>query len=433
MTGPLIECDVAVLGGGIAGMAVATALARQGRAVVCIDPDPEFDGRVGESLDWSSPALLADLGIERAGLLERGVATRKHHIHVIPTSPTAEEPFELTPRPWFALRPWRFELFTLHLDRARFDRELFEAARRAGVVFQRERVSSVHTQDGRVTGIATSSAEVRAQRYVDASGRARLLARAFDVPATTYGPPKVSIWTYLPTRTPPAGTTLHVGCAGDYLTWVWEIPVRDDQLSVGLTLPAEDLKARIAGAGALERVFREALEPLGRFRDALAERSELDLRTCSFQCLVHHQTSGPNWLLVGEAAAMVDPLTSHGFTAALRFGAHASALLQGSFGRESIPQEGRRVYDACLQRSAHAFNRHIERAAYDPALRRTLGTYRATLAYVLFGYFFNALYQKLQPRTYWPGQALRGILGGFEVWFVGWELAARCRARLARS
>ena len=35
-----VDCDVAVLGGGLAGLAVATSLARRGLAVVCIEPGP---------------------------------------------------------------------------------------------------------------------------------------------------------------------------------------------------------------------------------------------------------------------------------------------------------------------------------------------------------------------------------------------------------
>jgi 2-polyprenyl-6-methoxyphenol hydroxylase-like FAD-dependent oxidoreductase len=196
---------------------------------------------------------------------------------------------------------------------------------------------------------------------------------------------------------------------------------------VGFTLPAAALKEQLARGGGPQRVLRAQLERHARLRALLGERTELDVRTCSFQCVVHERTSGPNWLLVGEAAAMVDPLTSHGFTAALRFGSHAAAMLARSLQEEELPRRERRVYDACLQRTARAFNRHIERAAYRPRFRRRLGTYQATLCYVLFGYFANALYQKLRPRGSWRSWVLHCILCGFEVWFAGWALLASCR------
>ena len=47
----------------------------------------------------------------------------------------------------------------------------------------------------------------------------------------------------------------------------------------------------------------------------------------SFRCRVHGKLAGPNWLVVGEAASMVDPLTSNGVTAALRQAAEAAELI----------------------------------------------------------------------------------------------------------
>ena len=426
MSLPEVTCDVAVLGGGLAGLAVATSLARKGVHVVCVEPKPDDDERVGESLDWSSPQLLEELGFDRAGLIERRCGTWKRHIRVMPDE---GEAFELAPRPWFAWRPWRLELETLHLDRGRFDRELLARARDAGVELRSEKVLRVLVDGQRVEALQTASARVRARRYVDASGRAHLLARAFEIPAVPYGPPKVSLWTYLPAPAAAQGTTLYLGCTSEYLSWTWEIPVADDVLSLGLTLPAEALKQRLARHAGPAGVLRAELERHARLRALLPDRAELAVRTCSFQCLVHERTSGPNWLLVGEAGAMVDPLTSHGFTAALRFGSHAAALIARSLEREALPSRDRRVYDGCLQSTARAFNRHIERAAYRPAFRKSLGTYRATLCYVLFGYFVNALYQKLRPRTFWRAQVMHCILCGFEVWFGAWALAARLRPR----
>jgi flavin-dependent dehydrogenase len=431
---PEIECEVAVLGGGLAGLAVATSLARKGIGVVCMEPEAEVGVRVGESLDWSSPRLLRELGFDPERLLEERIATYKRHIRVFPCDGPG---FELAPDPWLDRFPLRLGMWTLHLDRGRFDRELREAARRAGVVFRTERISKVHTDAERVTAVETPGALVRAKRYVDATGRGRVLARALSIPAVEYGVPKVSVWTYFATEGPEKdaalkdGTALYFDGAAEQLSWIWEIPISAEVQSVGVTLPAIELKRRLAGTGDVERVVREELRRHRRFDELLlANEAPLQVHTRSVQCYVHRRTSGPNWLLVGEAAALVDPLTSNGFTFALRFGSHASELIARSLDRPELSKSGRRIYDSCLQQIAHAFNAHIERALYGPSLRRKLGLYRATWVYVVFGFFANAFYQRLRPRGPVSTLVLRAGLGVFQAWIAAWSLVARTRSKL---
>jgi flavin-dependent dehydrogenase len=424
-----LSCEVAVVGGGLAGLAVAIPLARRGIGVVCIEPEAEVGVRVGESLDWSSPRLLRSLGFDPDWLIESGIATFKRHIRVFPSDGPG---FELAPDPWLDAYPLRLGMWTLHLDRGRFDRELREAARRAGVEFRTERVAKVHVDGERVVAVETPTALVRATHYVDASGRGRLLARAFAIETIEYGVQKVSAWTYVAAKGTSEGTALYFDGESQQLSWIWEIPISADVQSIGVTLPATELKHRMASAESLEHVMRSELERHERFRELLAGAAPLEVHTRSFQCYVHRRTSGPNWLLVGEAAALVDPMTSNGFTFALRFGEHASELIAASLDGHELPRSGRRIYDGCLQRIAHAFNAHIERALYAPGLRRPLGLQRATWVYVVFGFFANAFYQRLRPRGRSSLLVLRSGLGLFQAWITAWAAVARMRPAVAR-
>jgi glycine/D-amino acid oxidase-like deaminating enzyme len=74
--------DVAVIGAGIAGLAACVLLRQRGFRVLCVDAEPHPHRKVGESLDWSSPALLARLGIGAEQLLRDEVATVKRRIVV---------------------------------------------------------------------------------------------------------------------------------------------------------------------------------------------------------------------------------------------------------------------------------------------------------------------------------------------------------------
>jgi menaquinone-9 beta-reductase len=72
--------DVTVIGGGLAGMAAALHLARAGFRVVCIEPETGVRQPVGESLDWSSPALLHAVDLPWKDLIHSGIATYKRGV-----------------------------------------------------------------------------------------------------------------------------------------------------------------------------------------------------------------------------------------------------------------------------------------------------------------------------------------------------------------
>src|ERR1700722_15690352 len=77
---PAADCDVTVIGGGLAGKAASLHLARAGLKVVCIEPQQTVRPPVGESLDWSAPDLLNRLGLSSESLIASRIATWKRHV-----------------------------------------------------------------------------------------------------------------------------------------------------------------------------------------------------------------------------------------------------------------------------------------------------------------------------------------------------------------
>src|SRR5215469_4838150 len=77
-----LSYDAVIMGAGLAGIAAAIHLRRGGMRVLCVEPEPYPHDRVGESLDWSSPGMLAGLGITRESLIADQVATYKKHIEI---------------------------------------------------------------------------------------------------------------------------------------------------------------------------------------------------------------------------------------------------------------------------------------------------------------------------------------------------------------
>jgi flavin-dependent dehydrogenase len=97
------SCDVVVIGGGLSGKAASLHLAKAGLKVTCIEPAQTVRQAVGESLDWSSPDLLKDLGLPADVLIKTQTATWKRHV-VLKLIHGASEDY--TPLPWLGGAPF---------------------------------------------------------------------------------------------------------------------------------------------------------------------------------------------------------------------------------------------------------------------------------------------------------------------------------------
>jgi menaquinone-9 beta-reductase len=287
------QIDVTVVGGGLAGMAAAFHLAKGGLRVLCIEAEPENRDAVGESLDWSAPELLAALGLPMSRLLDEDIATYKRHV-ILQLRSGAAEHYE--PSDWLARPPFNVELNTIHVDRAKLDGALREIVTVAGVTWLHDKVIRVERVERTITSVVTQSGvEVSSRWFVDAAGSATsLFPRLFDLPAYEFGPKKVAIWDYFPAPEPLEGTTLNADCEGPfYMSWVWQIPIHPETISVGYVASGEAVAEKRRQGMSLQDIFREQL---GNF-PALSQLSEsphaISLRTTSFRCRAYGKPTAP--------------------------------------------------------------------------------------------------------------------------------------------
>ncbi len=411
---PETSTDIAVIGAGVAGLAAGVRLARSGRRVLCIESAPFPHDRVGESLDWSAPGLLAEIGIASEELLRDGVATTKNNIEVV----TTERPvFTRDPYEWFRQPPLLFEVVTLQVDRFAMDRKLHDLAQRYGVEFLQDRVVDLETDCGRICSITTQGGRrITARWFIDASGRGtRILARKFGISKTDYGRTKVCLWRHFECAPHNQGTTFYFDSLRDeYLGWVWEIPITPHKTSVGVVLPADDVARQRKSGRDMPEVFAERLGRFDHFRELLATQAPAPLRAVSYRCYVYDQACGPNWLIMGEAAALPDPITANGVTAALRHASEGARFILASWQRGQFTSRQKKVYTTNLTQMGHVFNDSIESTVYEWPIRWGLGMRRAIFVYTNFSYLANALYTRLRPLT--PGATSGfGLLFNF-VW-----------------
>jgi flavin-dependent dehydrogenase len=395
---PAVTCDVTVIGGGLAGKAASLQLARAGLRVICIEPEESVRQPVGESLDWSAPELFSALGLPMEDLISAKMATWKRHVTVKLRDGASAH---YVPSAWLAGPPFHIELRTLHVDRLLLDRELLKMIVDSGVTLFRDKVAGIERNGKNMSSVHTvRGARFSSPWFIDASGFAAcLLAREFNLPAIHNGPAKVAIWTYFPVPESIEGTTIYVDpTPADYLDWIWEIPVSPKIVSVGYVTTGVATKAKREQGASVEDIFRQQLMQFPRFEPLLREGALHPVNVTSFRSQVQIGVAGPNWLIAGEAAAMVDPITANGVTAALRHAAEASSLILKYRKQGNLPLHARFAYSSRILQMAKFFNGGIEKIVYEPPVRNRVGVRLAGTIYTSPAWSMNVVYARMKPK-----------------------------------
>ncbi len=394
------QVDVTVIGGGLAGMAASIHLADAGLRVLCVEAEPVDSDPVGESLDWSAPDLLKALGLPMEYLLEQGIATYKRHV-VLKLRDGSEQHY--IPGQWLGKRPYNIDLRTLHVDRSQLNQALREIFLGRGIRRISDRVVHVEAAGRSVKAVVTAKGERIVSRwFLDASGSgASLFPKTFKLPVYEYGPHKVAMWDYFTVPESIEGTTLHADGAGPpYMEWVWQIPIHPNTISVGYVSPGQAIKEKRQRGLSVQDIFEAQLKRFPALQVLLNDTPKEPPRTTSFRCRVFARTAGPNWLVAGEAAAMVDPMTSNGVTAALRHAAEASSLIIRYRNRTGIPRLPAAMYSQRVLSLGRFFNSGIENVLYDWPIRNRIGPFNAGDLYTIPAWSINVVYSRLRPQGF---------------------------------
>lgn len=387
---PVEECvDVAVVGAGLGGLAAAIALGRAGLRVVVVRP-AGVHATYGESLDWEANRLLDALGLPLGALVQADQATWKRGA-VAAYAPSGQRMLIGFAWPYRALMRMvgRAEP-TAHVDMVAARAALEQVAAGQGVRFMPQRVRRVECADGRVQRLllSDSSAPLIARHYIDASGRARVLARALEVTYDPVGARKVAFSARAAHAYDGLGTQIFLDDQAPYVRWAWGIHLGAARVDVGVALLASEAAAlRRSGeplAGALLRLAHrhEGLRYLG------ADWAEAaSAHACTYQDDIGARLHGPNWWLVGEAAAVIDPILSGGVTFALRSGLSAARAIGSRDARLAVRLERK------LRMHARTTNTLVEHLWYRSTLRER-GLARNVLAILVPNFNLNHLHAR---------------------------------------
>jgi flavin-dependent dehydrogenase len=314
------DADVIVIGGGPAGSALGTYLARDGYDVMILEKDIHPRDHVGESLTPSTNLVFEELGfldkMNDAGFIHKpGTGWNG------PRSPL-----------WKFIEIWLFEYpipnapqpYTYNVERDVMDTMLIRHAHDSGAkVLQGVRVQEVLFEGDRAVGVRAKVADgwerdLRARVVVDASGRRCFLAGQLKMKTKDRSFNQFCIYSWFDGVKPPPerydGFTLFY-FIGLNQAWSWHIPLRGGKASMGVVIDKEDFQK--SGKDEEEffyslvgrnRTFTHAMQDAERIRPWWIE-GDYSYKIDRF--------AGPGWLLIGDALRFVDPIFSSGVDVAL--------------------------------------------------------------------------------------------------------------------
>lgn len=294
--------DVAIVGGGPAGAWSSYRLARGGVRVAVIDGSHPREKPCGGGVTRRALEIVQDALADRQ----------------LPAVPIDGATFGYEGRSArCALAPGGSRHPLLVTARRDFDSGLLDAAVAAGAHHVRERATDIRP-DGNRWIVATQSREVTADWIVGADGVNSLVRRRLSRPLERAD---ISIAT---------GYFVHgatsrdvaVEFVGDPPGYLWSFP-RTDHLAVGVCAQADR-----ATAGALQACAADWISAhVGRnFR---LERYSWPIPSLTLRALRAEQPAGRRWILAGDAAGLVDPITREGIYFALRSAESAAECLMG--------------------------------------------------------------------------------------------------------
>ncbi len=245
--------------------------------------------------------------------------------------------------------------YTYHVDRSRFDALLLKHASNLGAtVYQGAEVKRVLMEGDAARGVEVEVAgqrlEIPAKIVVDASGRRALLGRQlglfkkdpiFDQYAT-------HAWFKNVNRSRCGRERdIHIYFLPIERGWIWQIPITEEITSIGVVVEKRDFR-KMKGdiEGWFDEMIRSTPDVAAAMKDAVRVNEFKREGDYSYSM---ERFTGPNYMMVGDAARFVDPIFSSGVSVALYSAKFASEAITASLKQPEAAKEAFDKYEATLR------------------------------------------------------------------------------------
>lgn len=359
-------CDVLVIGGGPAGCTVAPLLAEKGYRVVLLEKARHPRFHIGESL------LPANLPLfERLGVADevKAIGMEKWGAEFVSPWHEHRQVFHFA-EAWDKSMPYAYQV-----HRSKFDEILIRNAERKGVeVHEGCRCSAVdflpddqgaivvaEHDDGRVS-------RRHARFVVDASGRDTFLANRFRIKHRNPKHNSSAVYGHF------AGARRHEGQAEGNITifwfdhgWFWFIPLQDGATSVGMVTWPHFMKTK--GSRSLGQFLLDGIAMCPALAERLRDARLInEVEATGNFSYVSERNHGPNWVLLGDAYAFIDPVFSSGVLLAMNSGFLAADAIDTSLSRPEAAPAAMRRFDRLMKHGPKEFSWFIYRVT-NPTMR----------------------------------------------------------------
>jgi flavin-dependent dehydrogenase len=423
-----VDCDVIVIGGGPAGSTAAAFLARNRRSVVLLERDtlPRF--HIGESLLASVNDVFDAIGatelIRQATFPEKWGATfmtpdgRVERFADFAIS--SEVP---SPQTWQVPREQFDEMLLRHA--ASCGADVRERHRVVDIAFDSEGVNVSYRAGGDGQDEASSlgsagasnTATVRGRMVIDASGRASLLGRRFNLRVDEPGLANVAVFSHyagVPRGEGRRAGDIRIVARGDG-GWFWLIPISGELMSVGAVLPQKAFLAqpRIDHGELLQRLIADT--PAVASLMVHAER-RWPVRVERDFSYASTRYAGDRWITVGDAGSFLDPVFSSGVAIALESGLEGARAVEQGLTTGDLTARTFHVFDQRQRARYRSFRRFVT-SFYTPAFRDLFFSddppqrmFRAIIT-VLAGYWRPSFVSRVWLRLFFLSVRMQGRFG----------------------
>jgi geranylgeranyl reductase family protein len=292
-------CDVAIVGGGPAGAFAAYLLAKRGARVRVFDPSHPREKPCGGGVTGRALALVAPLLAE----LPQGVAVG---------SARFEDASARSAAVTLDAHGFTTASSLIVTGRRAFDRALLDGAIAAGAVHDAARVRDVSIgSTGAATAgvtITTTAGDWHTSHVIGADGANSLVRRRLG---HAFERRQLSIATGFFAH----GTTsreIVIRFVPEPQGYIWSFP-RADHLAIGICAQADQSQP-----GPLRDIVSTWITSSHIAPDSSLEPYSWPIPSLSAADFAHERPAGPGWMLTGDAAGLVDPITREGIFFALR-------------------------------------------------------------------------------------------------------------------